>query len=242
MNLEEVLNYRRSVRNYDAAKALDVEKVKHCIELATLAPNSSNMQLWEFYHIIDKEQLQKLSKFCFDQSATATAQQAVVFVTRRDLFRQRAKGVMAFEKENIARYSPPDRQEKRTNDQKLYYGTVMPFMYGQFFGLQGLLRKVIAHAVHPFRTMITAVSESDSRIVVHKSCALAAQTFMIAMANEGYDTCPLEGFDGIRVRKLLGLPRGVEINMVISCGIRNGEKGIWGERFRVPFDEVYRQV
>ncbi len=242
MNLEEVLNYRRSVRNYDAAKALDVDKVKKCIELATLAPNSSNMQLWEFYHIVDKEQLKKLSKFCFDQSATATAQQAVVFVTRRDLFRQRAKGVFEFEKKNIARYSPPDRQQKRTNDQKLYYSKVMPFMYAQFFGLLGLLRKAIAYAVHPFRPMITAVSESDSRIVVHKSCALAAQTFMIAMANEGYDTCPLEGFDGIRVRKLLGLPRGAEINMVISCGIRNGNKGIWGERYRVPFDEVYKQV
>ena len=33
------------------------------------------------------------------------------------------------------------------------------------------------------------------RVTAHKSCALAAQTFMIAMANEGYDTCPLEGLD-----------------------------------------------
>ena len=50
MNLEEVLNYRRSVRVFDKTKPLDPEKVKHCLELATLAPNSSNMQLWEFYH------------------------------------------------------------------------------------------------------------------------------------------------------------------------------------------------
>ena len=48
MNLEEVLNYRRSVRVFDKTKPLDPEKVKHCLELATLAPNSSNMQLWEF--------------------------------------------------------------------------------------------------------------------------------------------------------------------------------------------------
>ena len=242
MNLEEVLNYRRSVRNYDAAKPLDVDKVKKCIEMATLAPNSSNMQLWEFYHIVDKEQLKKLSHFCLDQSATATAQQAVVFVTRRDLFRSRAKEVLEFEKGNITRNSPADRQQKRIKDREMYYAKIIPFIYGQFFGLQGLLRKAIVHAVHLFRPMVTAVSEADSRVVVHKSCALAAQTFMIAMANEGYDTCPLEGFDGIRVRKLLGLPRGAEINMVVSCGIRNGEKGIWGERYRVPFDEVYKQV
>lgn len=40
MNLDEVLNYRRSVRVYDKKKEIDTEKVKHCLELATLAPNS----------------------------------------------------------------------------------------------------------------------------------------------------------------------------------------------------------
>ena len=29
------------------------------------------------------------------------------------------------------------------------------------------------------------------------------------------------------------------INLIIPCGIRDGEKGIWEERYRVPFDEVY---
>ena len=57
---------------------------------------------------------------------------------------------------------------------------------------------------------------------------------MIAMANEGYDTCPLEGFDSKRIKKVLKLPHGAGINMVIPCGIRNGNKGIWGERGRVP--------
>ena len=61
MNLEEVLNFRRSVRNFAPDKALDTEKVKHCLELATLAPNSSNMQLWEFYHITEPEMLSKIT-------------------------------------------------------------------------------------------------------------------------------------------------------------------------------------
>lgn len=45
MNLEAVLKYRRSVRNFQTDNNLDAEKVKHCLEMATLAPNSSNMQL-----------------------------------------------------------------------------------------------------------------------------------------------------------------------------------------------------
>ena len=80
------------------------------------------------------------------------------------------------------------------------------------------------------------------RVVVHKTCGLAAQTFMIAMAEIGYDTCPLEGFDSRRVKKILKLPRSTEINMIIPCGIRKGTRGIWGERYRVPFEEVYKNI
>jgi nitroreductase len=96
MTLEEIINYRRSVRHYKKT-SIDAEKVKHCIELATLAPNSSNMQLWEFYHITNLEMLKQLSIACLNQESATTAQQMVVFVTRQDLYRTRAKKMMALE-------------------------------------------------------------------------------------------------------------------------------------------------
>ncbi|VBB43723.1 Nitroreductase [uncultured Paludibacter sp.] len=242
MNLEEVLNHRRAVRNYNAEKELDTQKVKHCIELATLAPSSSNMQLYEFYHVTNPEIIKKLSVACLNQSAVSTSKQLVIFVTRQDLYKKRAKAVLDFEWGNIQRNSPVERQTKRIKDREMYYGKMMPFVYSRFFGLLGGFRKALASFISLFRPMITNVSENDMRSVVHKSCALAAQTFMIAMANEGYDTCPLEGFDNRRVKKILKLPHRAEVNMIISCGIRNENKGIWGERFRVPFEEVYFSV
>lgn len=242
MNLAEVLNYRRSVRVFDKQKPIDSEKVKECLKLATLAPNSSNMQLWEFYQITQPELLAEISEACLGQTATATASEVVIFVTRQDLYKKRAKFVLAFEKDNIRRNSPEERQEKRIKDRELYYGKVMPFLYARFFGIIGFIRVILAKCIGLFRPMVREVSESDMRVVVHKTCALAAQTFMIAMANEGYDTCPLEGFDSRRIKKLLKLPHGAGINMVIPCGIRKGNKGIWGDRGRVPFDEVYHRI
>ncbi|MGV8963142.1 MAG: nitroreductase family protein [Candidatus Saccharimonadaceae bacterium] len=242
MNLEEVLNYRRSVRKYQTDNDLDTEKVKHCLEMATLAPSSSNMQLWEFYHIIDKEMIQKLAYASLSQNTISTANQLVIFVTRRDLFRSRAKQVLEFDRENIKRNSPADRQADRIKNSEIYYSKLMPLIYARFYGLLGLFRKILTVSVSLFRPMFTDASECDQRIVVHKSCALAAQTFMIAMANEAYDTCPVEGFDSRRVKRLLLLPAGAEINMIIPCGIRNGNRGIHGERFRVPFDEVYKKL
>jgi hypothetical protein len=43
------------------------------------------------------------------------------------------------------------------------------------------------------------------------------------------------------VKKTLKLPRKSEINMVIGCGIRTKE-GVYGERFRIPFDKVYKSL
>lgn len=240
MTLEEIINYRRSVRHYKEMP-IDPEKVKHCIELATLAPNSSNMQLWEFYHITDPEMLKKLAVACLNQESATTARQMVVFVTRQDLYRKRAKKMMELETQNVLKNSPEAKQGKRIKNWKMYYGMVMPILYSRFFGILGIARKLLVNMVGLFRTITYQVSENDMRVVVHKTCALAAQTFMLAMAGENYDTCPMEGLDSRKAKRILELPCGAEINMIVSCGIRE-EKGVWGDRMRIPFDEVYHRV
>lgn len=240
MTFQEIVNYRRSVRKYKDVP-IDPGKVQKCLELAVLAPTSSNMQLWEFYHVTNPEALKKLAHACLDQSTATTAQQMVVFVTRRDLFRKRARAVAELQIQNVRKNSPPEKQPKRIRRFELYYGQVMPFLYGRFFGLLGLVRLIVANSIGLFRPMTQFVSESDVRAVVHKTCALAAQTFMLAMAAEGYDTCAMEGLDGRRVKRILNLPRRSEINMIISCGIRD-EGGVWGDRMRIPFSEVYRRI
>ncbi|WP_109078372.1 nitroreductase family protein [Aggregatibacter kilianii] len=242
MSLSDLLQYRRAVRYYDPEKPLDSEKVRHCLQLATLAPSSSNMQLYEFYHITDKSVLQQLAHACLGQQAAASAQQLIVFVVRQDLYRQRATAVLNMEQENVRRTSPPEKQASRLKAKKMYYGWLMPFIYARCCGLLGLFRKITAFPVHLFRPMQIDLSEADMRIVAHKSCALAAQTFMLAMAEAGYDTCPMEGMDSGRVKKILNLPRGAEINMVIACGIRKAGRGIWGDRTRLPFEDIYRHI
>ena len=56
------------------------------------------------------------------------------------------------------------------------------------------------------------------------------------MRAHGYDTCPMEGMDSARVKRLLGLPKAAQITMVISAGKR-AEGGVYGARSR--FDKVH---
>jgi len=53
--VSDAIQYRRAVRTFDPCKPIDTTIVRTCIEQATLAPSSSNMQLWAFYHIVNQE-------------------------------------------------------------------------------------------------------------------------------------------------------------------------------------------
>jgi len=238
-SLIEAINYRRSVRVYDESQEIDSEIVKRCIQQATLAPNSSNMQLWEFHHITSKSVIDKITTACLDQSAAKTAKQLVVIVVRKDLWKQHAEANAShlsktFGDKPATEYSP--REKFALN----YYKKLIPFIYADFFGIFGYIKFGISWITGFFKPSYRQLRNSDLRIVAHKSAGLAAQTFMLSMAAEKYDTCPMEGSDTLRIKKILNLPLSSEINMVISCGIRKSE-GVYGERFRIPFESVYKQ-
>jgi nitroreductase len=238
--VSEAIKYRRSVRIFDPEKKMDSKIVKKCIEQASLAPNSSNMQLWEFYHITSKETIQKIAPLCFHQNAAKTAEELVVFITRKDLWRKRRASNLKMI-DTIFPSKPKSEQSSREKVSRNYYGKLIPFAYADFFGIFGFLKFLMILIIGIFKPVYREVRKSDMRIVAHKTCALAAENFMLSMASEGYDTCPMEGSDTWRVKRILDLPYGAEINMIVSCGIRKPE-GVYGERFRIPFEEVYKEI
>ncbi|MAU64067.1 MAG: nitroreductase family protein [Flavobacteriaceae bacterium] len=233
----EAINFRRSVRIFKKTD-INKEKVKQCIQNGTLAPNSSNLQLWEFIHVTNKEIQKKITKACLNQNAAKTANQLVIIVVRKDLWRQRAKENANFLKEQSKEGLMSDKSFKMALN---YYTKLIPFTYTDFFGVFGVLKSFTAQITGLFRPMYRQLSSSDKRIISHKSAALAAQNFMISMSAIGYDTCPMEGFDSLMVKKILKIPSKAEINMIIGCGIRD-KKGIYGKRYRVPFENVYKAI
>lgn len=238
--VSEAIAYRRSVRVYDNDQKIDTSIVKKCIEQAALSPNSSNMQLWEFYHITSKSVIDKLVPLCFNQNAAKTAQQLVVITVRKDLWKKRAKANLNH-LNTLFPPKPKSEQSSREKFAKNYYKKIIPFVYRDFLGIFGFFKYIMVLITGLFKPIYREVRSKDMRIVAHKSAGLAAQTFMLSMASEGYDTCPMEGSDTWRVKKVLGLPVSAEINMIISCGIRKPE-GVYGERFRIPFEEVYKEI
>ncbi len=234
--VSKAIQHRRSVRIYDSKKVINTDIVKQCIQQAILAASSSNLQLWEFYHITSKTMKEKISESCFNQPAAKTANQLVIPVVRLDLWPKRIQSNVDF----IKSVEPSKMSEKSKKGALSYYEKVLPKLYGGTNKLRGFFGKIIMQYKGVSKITYREVSSTDLRVIGHKSTALAAQNFMTSMAAFDYDTCPMEGFDSVRLKSILELPRKAQISMVIGCGIRK-EEGVYGDRFRVPFEEVYFQ-
>lgn len=228
----DTVENRRSVRVFDPAIEIPEEIMEKCLRSAILSPNSSNLQLYQLVRVPKSSALKdELARLCMGQKAATTAQELIVVVTRRDLWKSRAKANYDYIKDSYA--GKPDKKLKQALG---YYGNLIPKLYGKYPGWS-LLKKLISWSVGLKRPMVREVGETEVRISVHKSAALASMTLMLALKAEGFDSCPMEGFDSKRVKKLLDLPAASEICMIIGCG-KGLPEGIYGRRFRVPYENL----
>lgn len=231
MEFFETIEKRRSVRKYTKSVVPD-SVVEKAIDAALLAPNSSNLQPWEFYWVKNADKKQKLVEACFSQGAAATAAHLVVAVSRVDTWR-RNRGIL------LSQF-PEGKIPPVVLD---YYKKVVPLCYFQDpFGVLGVLKRLVFWGIGQFRPAPRGPAfRSELFEVVTKTTALACQNLMLAITAQGYATCPMEGFDEVRVKKILGLGRRSHVVMVIGIG-EPDPKGIFSERPRVPRELVVHTV
>ena len=223
----EVVNSRRSTRIY-AADPVPEEVIQRCVDAAQKAPNSSNLQCWEVYRVKSENAKTNMVEACLGQPAASTAPELFVFVARPDLWKRNNRWTL---EEFDRRGDMPERAYQ-------YFTKITRIAYTQgafawvkrlWFPLRGW-RKA---------TPREPIGWADMRVWAHKSTALASAHFMLAMRAEGFDTCPMEGMDSVRVKRILALPRRAEVCMVISAG-RRTQKGIYGNRFRFPRESFFK--
>lgn len=224
----QVVDSRRSTRIY-AEDSIPEDVIQRVVDAAQKAPNSSNLQCWELYRVNSPENKRRLVDACLGQPAASTAPELFVFVARPDLWRRNNAWTLA---EFDRRGNMPERAYQYfTKITKIAY-TQGPFAWVKriWFPIRGLTQA----------TPREPIGWADMRVWAHKSTALSAAHFMLAMRAEGFDTCPMEGMDSRRVKSLLGLPSRAEVCMVVSAG-RRTEKGVYGERFRFHRDTFYHE-
>jgi nitroreductase len=229
INVEEfrkVVRSRRSVRRFKP-DAIPDEIIDDCLDMAMLAPNSSNLQPWSFIVVKNPDVRAKLADACLGQNAATTAPVMIACIARTDTW-----------KENSLRTLEVWPEETIPKIIKDYYGTLALFHYNQGpLGVFGLAKKVMGAVAGIAKAVPRGpYSISEMKVWAAKSTALACENLMLALRAHGYDSCPMEGFDDWRVRKLLPVPRDGIVIMIVAAGLR-ADNGVYHKQFRFPRDE-----
>lgn len=230
---KNLVHARRSVRKYTSEKIPD-HIVHECLDMALLAPNSSNLQQWEFYRITTPAIKEQIAFACFSQSAAKTASELIVCVARRDTWREHSKQMLAEFKK-----LPVETPKVALT----YYGKLVPFVYTVgWFNVLTPFKWLLNTTLGFFKVVPREpISSFGLKVWAAKSVALACENLMLAFRAHGYDTCPMEGFDSKRVKSILGLPCKADIVMIISAGKRD-EGGVYGPRMRFPREQFIKTV
>lgn len=229
-NFKKVVASRRSVRKF-TNKAIPKAVLDDCLDLALLAPNSSNLQPWTFYVVKSADKKAKLVKACMSQLAAKTASELIVCVARTDRLDEMAK--------NNLKYWPTETIPKPA---KQYYSFIAYNYKTGFLNTLGAVKKVAFSVARQFMPLpVTAFTQADARLWAAKSTALACENLVLALRAHGFDSCMMEGFDEPRVRKLLNLKDEEFPIMVIGAGER-ADDGVFWPQLRFDRDLFIQEV
>ena len=229
---QKVIDSRRSVRIFDG-KPIPEKIMNICLENALLAPNSSNLQPWGFYLVQNPDKKKALIKACLDQVAAKTASEIVVVTARTSTWKENAAEMLRI----FAKASDVPASAKS------YYKKIVPFVYNMGpLGMFGHIKRILFF----FRGLTTPiirepVTRAHLRQWAVKTAALGAQNLMLSLRAYGYDSCPMEGYDSKRIKKILGLPGDAVVVMVVAAGKR-GKGGIYGERIRFASSRFINKI
>ena len=228
----EVVESRRSVRRFTDTPIPD-DVLADCLRLAMLAPNSSNLQPWEFYVIDDADKRKRAIKNCMNQNAAKTSARLIAVVARTDVWRDHAQ--------QLLREYPDKPVPKKVKD---YYTKVvaMDFLRGPVnllsaakWGATQVVRRVKGPIKSPYYTF------EDTKNWATNNASLAAENLMLALRAHGFDSCPMGGFDEPAMKRLLNLSNDQHIIMMIGAGER-ADNGVYNTQFRFDQDQFVHYV
>lgn len=217
--LVAVMRQRRSVRAYLPDRIPD-SVLDDCFDLAILAPTSHNLECWQMIEVRDTARLAALRHLCLDQPAATTAPHLIVAVARPDRWRLgRAKMLEHIQQAQADRALPVALREFLPLFERKYRLQIPLLFEDGPFHILAPIKRLLMWGVACFKpTMRGPFGRHEQTLWAVKTAALACENFMLALTAHGFDSCPMEGFDEPRVKRLLGLPQAAEVVMVIAAG------------------------
>lgn len=190
---------RRAVKVFEPAEISEGMR-EQILNAARHAPSSFNTQPYRFYWVGTAEKKKAVAKLCLGQMPAETAPALIVAVADIGSLTTTSQGQLEWMRGRSEFSEAKIRDYERTAK----IGRIL-FMPGPF-GIFGALKWAIFRVLNLWKTIgMPPVFRQDLFKWATKSTSLACENLMIAAESLGLNTCPMEGFDGRRLSKYLGL-------------------------------------
>ena len=229
--VSEAIRARRAERNFGPAE-LESEVLRAILDDARRAPSGHNLQPTQFV-VVRGEQRAALARAALDQRQVAEAPVTVVIVADPRPDRSHGERVLAM-----------DREAGAIDDayrDSIARIVALTFRRGPL-GLLGLAKGVLT-ACGTYLRPIPRFPAFSPREWAIKQALLAAGHLLLSATAHGVASCPMEGFDERRVRRLVGVPRSWPVPLIIPLGYPQDEDrdDTAPSRTRLPLDDLVHE-
>ena len=225
---------RRAVKVFEPVEISEGLR-EQVLNAASHAPSSFNAQPYRFYWVGSAKGKTSVAKLCLGQKPAETASALVVAVADIGSLAATSQSQLEWMRSRSEFSEAKIRDYQRTAK----IGRIL-FMPGPF-GIFAVVKWGMFWLLNVWKIMgVPPLFRHDLFKWATKSTSLACENLMIAAEALGINTCPMEGFDGRRLSKYLGLSaRYQEIVMVIALG-RKSSAYVESPQWRRPLDATVK--
>jgi nitroreductase len=229
---QQIVESRRSARAF-LPNPIPASVLEACFDAAIRAPSSHNLETWKFIEVQDPKIRASLNYFCLNQTQVLQAPTLVIVVAQPDQWRQGCNQVLKRLEQDAESSDIDDNYRAWIPRLLKKYRYYVPLLFDEGpLRLVAPVKALLFWFIGIFKPMYRGhFGKAEREIWAIKTAALACENFMLALTAAGYDSCPIEGFDEIRVKKLLSLPHTARVVMVIAAGRQGSNATIPQIRF-----------
>lgn len=225
----EAIFHRRAVKAFEPVEIPQALR-EQILDAARHAPSSFNTQPYRLFWVESSARKAAAAKLCLGQRPAETASALVVAVA--DIGSLAATSQAQAEWMRKSGFSD---DKVRGYERTAKIGRIL-FMPGPF-NIFAAVKWAVLRLVNLWKPVgMPPLFRQEVLKWATKSTSLACENLMIAAEALGLNTCPMEGFDGRRLSKFLGLStRDHEIVMVIAIG-KKSPAYVGPPQWRRPLD------
>lgn len=220
--------HRRAIRQFNTTP-IPEKDIQELLAEAMLAPSSGNLQPYQLHWIRSANLKAEIAKACHGQQAASSAAEIIAISASPAIAKRTADEQLAY----------VEASTSFDSKSKAYYRKQIR-MFNKFLGIgaSALWTPLIyiASLIRPSLSLLP-LGNIGSKNWAARNSLFAAQTIMLAAASKEIDSCPMEGFSTSQVARLLNLPRGTVIPIVIALGYRASDARVEG-RWRRELSEA----